>query len=396
MLELRNITPDEFERWMSTESRAHGNRLNHDPEHLRPRFDLSRSIAVFEDGQIVGGCHSHLLEMSIPGGTSAVAGVSNVEVQPTHTRRGIMTQMMRHQIDGIHERGEPLAALFATESGIYGRFGYGIGAVHEQWSIEKRHSAYDGRLDSPGRLEFVAPGDIMKMLPEVSRRGTQGRPAVFQRAMHHWEDAANDPIHSQGGSGGVFYVAYVEDGRIDGYAAYRTQRPTVTVNELVATTREASAALWRFCFDLDLYERTEATRRPVDDPLPWMLADPRRLQRSTRDGLWVRVVDVRAALEQRTYAASDRLVLEIRDDFCDWNQGCWSLEMSPEGGIARPVTGGADLAIDVSALASVYLGAASFGTLQQAGLVDEATSGTVQRADRAFAVALKPWTPYNF
>ena len=57
---------------------------------------------MFEDGQIVGGCHSHLLEMLIPGGVSAVAGVSNVEVQPTHTRRGIMTRMILHQIDGIH------------------------------------------------------------------------------------------------------------------------------------------------------------------------------------------------------------------------------------------------------------------------------------------------------
>ena len=396
MLELRNITPDEFERWMSTESRAHGNRLAHDPERLRPRFDLGRSIAVFEDGQIVGGCHSHLLDMSIPGGTSMAAGVSNVEVQPTHTRRGIMTRMMRHQIDGIHERGEPLAALFATESGIYGRFGYGIGAVHEQWSIEKRHSAYAHLLDSPGRLEFVDPADILEKLPDVSRRGTQGRPAVFQRSMHHWEDMVRDPIHSEGGSGGLFYVAYVEDGRIDGYASYRTQRPTVTVNELVAVTREASAALWRFCFDLDLYERTEAMKRPVDDPLPWMLADPRRMQRSTRDGLWVRVVDAAAALEQRTYATGDQLTLEIRDEFCDWNQGCWSLEMSPEGGNCRRVTAGADLAISVSALASVYLGAATFSTLQQAGLVDETTPGAVRRADRAFAVVLKPWTPYNF
>ena len=396
MFELRNITPDEFERWMATESRAHGNRLAHDPERLRPRFDLGRSIAVFEDGQIVGGCHSHLLEMSIPGGTSAVAGVSNVEVQPTHTRRGIMTQMMRHQIDGIHERGEPLAALFATESGIYGRFGYGIGAVHEQWTIEKRHSAYAQRIDSPGRLEFVDPADIIEKLPDVSRRGTQDRPAVFQRAMHHWEDMARDPIHSQGGSGGLFYVAYMEDGRIDGYASYRTQRPAVTVNELVAVTREASAALWRFCFDLDLYERTEAMKRPVDDPLPWMLADPRRLQRSPRDGLWVRVVDAAAALEQRTYAASDQLTLEIRDDFCDWNRGCWRLEMSPEGGHCPRVTGGADLAIDASALASIYLGAANFNTMQHAGLVDEITRGSVERADRAFAVTLKPWTPFNF
>lgn len=396
MIELRNITADEFVRWMRTESRAHGNRFNHDPEELRPHFDLSRSIGVFEDGQIVGGAHAHLLEMSIPGGKSVVAGVSNVEVQPTHTRRGIMTRMMRHQMDGMHERGEPLAALFATESAIYGRFGYGVGSVHEQWSIEKGHSAYARRHDSPGRIEFVDPADIGKRLPEVMRRSTQGRPAVFQRAAHHWERDARDPIHSQGGSGGIFYAAYVEDGRIDGYATYRTQRPTVTVTELMAATREASAALWRFCFDLDLYERIEAIKRPMDDPLPWMLADPRRLQRSPRDGLWVRVVDVRAALEQRAYAASDRLVLEVRDDFCDWNRGCWSLEMSPEGGICRSVAGGADLSIDVSALASVYLGAASFSTLLQAGLADEASAGAVERADRAFAVALKPWTPYNF
>jgi predicted acetyltransferase len=307
-----------------------------------------------------------------------------------------MTSMMRYQLDGIYDRGEPLAALFATESGIYGRFGYGVGSVHEWWAIEKPHNAYGSRYESPGRIVFVNPEDIGKELPDVFRRSTAGRPAVFQRASHHWERDSRDPIHSQGGAGGVFYAAYVEDDRIDGYVGYRTQRPTVIVNELMAATPEANAALWRFCFDLDLYERTEAVKRPVDDPMPWMLADPRRLQRSTRDGLWVRVVDARAALEQRTYASNDRLVLEIRDDFCEWNQGCWSLEMSPEGGDCRPVTGGADLAISVSALATVYLGAASFSTLQRAGMVDEATSGAVQRADRAFAVPLMPWTPYNF
>ena len=127
-----------------------------------------------------------------------------------------------------------------------------------------------------------------------------------------------------------------------------------------------------------------------------MLADPRRLQRSTRDGLWVRVVDVRAALEQRGYAASDRLTLEVRDDFCDWNQGCFDLEMSPEGASCRPTSGSPDVSITVSALASAYLGSATFATLEQAGLVDEGAAGAVQRADRAFAVPYKPWTPYNF
>ena len=157
MLELRNITPDEFERWMRTEPRAHGARFNHDPEALRSHFDLARSIAVFEDGQIVGGDYSHLIEMSVLGGVATVAGLSNVEVQPTHTRRGIMMQMMRHQIDGIHKRSEPLAGLFATESAIYGRFGNGVGSGHEQWSIDKAHDAYAHRSQAQppiGRFEI--------------------------------------------------------------------------------------------------------------------------------------------------------------------------------------------------------------------------------------------------
>ncbi len=396
MHELRSITPDEFERWMRVESRAHGNRFNHDPEELRPHFDLDRSIAVFEDGQIIGGTHSHLLEMSVPGGVATVAGVSNVEVQPTHTRRGIMTSMMRHQIDGIHDREEPLAALFATESAIYGRFGFGVGSVHEFWTIDKHHTAYAQRYESPGSVTFVDPADIGSMLPDVFRRSTLGRPAVFQRALHHWDRDSRDPIHSQGGPGGVFYAAYVQDGRIDGYVNYRTQRPAVIVNELMATTPEASAALWRFCFDLDLHERTEAIKRPVDDPLPWLLADPRRLQRSTRDGLWVRIVDVAAALQLRQYLSNDRLTLQINDDFCPWNNRCFELDGSLEGATCRPSAGSPDLSISVAGLASAYLGAASFTTLARAQLVEEHTPGASLRADRMFAVQLKPWTPYNF
>ena len=123
MLEMRPVTADEFVKWTRAEARAHGNRLDDDPEILRPHFDLDRSIGVFEGTDIVGGAHSHKVEMSIPGGSATIAGVANIAVQPTHTRQGVMTRMMHHQIHDIHQRGEPLAALFATESIIYGRFG---------------------------------------------------------------------------------------------------------------------------------------------------------------------------------------------------------------------------------------------------------------------------------
>lgn len=401
MLEMRNVTPDEFVPWLRAESRAHGNRFDHDPEELRPHFDLARSIAVFDGGGIVGGAHSHRLEMSIPGGAAVVAGVSNVAVQPTHRRRGVMTMMMRRQLNDFHEQGEPLAALFATESVIYGRFGYGVGSLHEQWTLERQHNRYARPVASPGRIAFVAPSDIMQELPDVFRRSAAGRPAVFQRAMHHWERDSRAPEHSQGGPGGLFYAAYEENGRVDGYVTYRARRPALIVTELMATTPEANAALWRFCFDMDLMERTEAVKRPVDDPMPWLLADPRRLQRSTRDGLWVRIVDVAAALALRRYPENDRLVLEVQDDLCPWNHQRFSLETSPvpiagENAACRVTGATPDLVVPVSALASAYLGAATFTTLAQAGLVEEHTPAALRRADRMFAVRRKPWTPYNF
>ena len=396
MLEMRAITADEFESWARAESRAHSNRLADDPDDLLPHFDLTRSIAAFQNGNIVGGAHSHLLEMSIPGGVATVAGVSNVAVQPTHRRQGIMSSMMRHQLDGIHERGEPLAALFASESAIYGRFGYGVGSQNEYWTLERHHNTYARTCESPGRIVFIDPADIVAEFPDVFRRGTAGRPAVFQRATHHWQRDAQLPEHREGGPGGLFYAAYVENGKIDGYVTYRTRRPALTVNELMAATPAANAALWRFCFDMDLIERTEAIKRPLDDPMPWLLADPRRLQRSVRDGLWLRIVDAAAALELRQYLTGDRLTLEVRDDFCPWNSACLRLDASLEGAECRVVASSPDLTVPIGALAPAYTGAATFTTLAQAGLVTEHTAGALLRADRMFAVQLKPWTPYNF
>ena len=396
MLEMRSVTADEFVQWVRVEARAYGNRLNIDPEVLRPRFDLDRSIAVFDQGDIVGGAHSHRVEMSLPGASAFIAGVANIAVQPTHRRQGVMTRMMHHQIKDIHERGEPLAALFASESIIYGRYGYGIGSLHEQWVIDRQYNGYARPFKSSGRIVFVDPVDITKELPEVFRRSTLDRPGVFQKPLHQWERESQAPEHRQGGPGGLFYAAYEDGGKLEGYVAYRTARPTLVVNELMAATEEANAALWRFCFDMDLMTCTEALKRPVDDPLPWMLADPRRLQRSTRDGMWVRLIDVSASLKLRRYMQDDRLVLEVRDELCPWNEGCFELEGSSEGASCRVSNSSPDLVLAVSNLASAYLGAVSFSTLSRAGLVDERTPGALLRADRMFAVRYQPWTPHNF
>ena len=289
-----------------------------------------------------------------------------------------------------------MAALFSTESAIYGRFGYGVGSWQERWSIERQFTRYAAPHESRGRILFVDPEDITKDLPEIARRSAKGRPGVFQKPLNHWEWESQAPEHKQGGQGGLFYAVYEEDGRLDGYVKYRTARPNLIVQELMAATPEAVKALWRHCFDLDLMTCTEALSRPVDDPLPWLLADPRRLERTVRDGLWVRLIDVGEALGMRRYAQSGGLVLEVRDELCPWNDGRFRLEGSADGAECRASGDSADLALGVADLASAFMGAVSFTTLAQAGLVNELTPGVLRRADGMFAVQRKPWTPFGF
>ena len=397
MLELRNVTDNEFEPWLRAESRAHGNRLAHDPEQLRPTFDLDRSIIVLDGKQIVGGAHSHHVQLTIPGSSAPVAGVSNVAVQPTHRRRGVMTQMMLHQLEDVHRRGEPLAALFATESAIYARFGYGVGSHYERWTIDRNHTAFARQHRNKGRIFFVDPFETTARFSEIFNRCIAGRPGVFAAAaLRQWGQDSRLPEHNQGGRGGLFHVVYEEDGRFDGYATYRTSNGTVTVNELMGASTDAVSALWRFCFDTDLMHSMEALKRPLDDPLPWLLADPRRLQRMPRDGVWLRIVDVPDALSRRAYSADGLVVLNVLDDVCPWNDGRFQLEVSGGAGSAAPSETPPDLSLTVSALSSAYLGGVPFTTLARAGVVEEKTPGALFLADRMFAVQLRPWTPHNF
>ena len=320
-LEMRQVTPDEFEPWALAELEVYGGQLAEDPTEMRAFFDLDRSIAVFEEGKIVGGAYSSQFEMSVPGGSVATAGVGNVAVQPTHRRRGILTRMMDHQLKDLHERGEPLAALFTSESIIYGRFGYGIGSFHERWKIERPYNAYARPYEQQGRISFVEPSDIVKIFPDVFRRSTKDTPGVAQRPGQYWDEIARDPEQWRRGASALFHAVYEENGSVDGYGRYRVKGDTLTVHELMAAPDEARAGLWRFFLDVDLMRPMEALMRPVDDPLPWMLADPRRLERSRGDAMWLRMVDVRAALAARRYMQSDRLVMDVRDEFCPWNEG---------------------------------------------------------------------------
>jgi predicted acetyltransferase len=353
-----------------------------------------RMHAAFEDGQIVGGAGAFPFELSVPGGSLPCAGVTAVGVHPTHRRRGVLRSMMDAQLRDVHERGEPIAALWASEETIYGRFGYGIASWAGELNVPHEWDAFVEAPDTAGTIRFVTPEEARELFPPIYDAVRRQRPGMMSRNQVWWEDRHLRQEERESDAPRRFVVLEL-DGEPLAYAVYRTHfsfdggsaSSRLVVREALGTTPEATAAIWRFLLDVDWMGSVEVYLAPPDHPLFLLLATPRRMRYRMGDGLWVRVVDVPAALSGRTYGESGPLVLEVRDAVCDWNDGRWKLE----GGACERTDTDPDLALDVSALGSAYLGAVSFRQLLEAGRVEETKRGAIERADALFAWRPLPW-----
>jgi predicted acetyltransferase len=358
-----------------------------------------RMHAAFEDGEVVGGAGAFTFDFSVPGGSVPCAGVTVVGVYPTHRRRGILRAMMRAQLDDAHARGEPIAALWASEETIYGRFGYGIASWSGDVTITRDRGAFARPLERRGRVRSVTPDEAAKLFPPVWDAFRGQRSGVFVRTDAWWTDRILRTPDEQKATPKRL-VALELDGSVQAYAIYKTtaafegfvSRAKLEVLEAVGATPQALAEIWRYLLDVDWMETITAPLIPPDHPLFLLLANPRRASYRRWDGLWVRLVDVGAALSGRAYAAEGSVVFEVRDAFCPWNEGRWKLE----GGKAARTEEPAEIALDVDALGSAYLGAVSFAELRDALRVEELVPGAILRADAVFGWRPFPWCPEIF
>jgi predicted acetyltransferase len=368
-------------------------------------FEADRAIAAYDGDRVVGTAGIFSFELTIPGGALPAAGVTFVGVQPTHRRRGVLRRMMRLQLDAIHERGEPLAILWASEGGIYQRFGYGLGTLRMGINLERERGTFRLPHSPAGTVRFVELDEAKRLIPPVYDAIRPVRPGFFDRSPAFWDsEFFPDPEHWRRGASAAFHVVHEVAGAADGYARYRIRddwetagsKSAVVVVELMATNPAAHLDLWRFLIDIDLMARIEAWNLAVDDPLVLNLAEPRRLRADVGDALWTRIVDVAPALAGRRYAADGRIVFEVADEFCEWNDGIWELSVENGVPIVQPTSDAAGLACDITDIGAVYLGAFGFRQLADAGRVRELDPGAIARADALFRTERPPWCPKVF
>jgi predicted acetyltransferase len=365
-------------------------------ERLGAILPPERVLAAVDGAAIVGGAGAYLFETTVPGGGQVpTAGVMAVGVLPTHRRRGALTALMMRQLEDAHERGEPLALLFAAEGGIYSRFGYGLASLAGDIELPKAHARpwHDEPL---GQARLVEDEEALEVLPGIYDRVQAATPGMFTRSREWWQVRR---LRDRPGGGTRMHVVIELDGVPQAYALYRLNfsvehlvtETVVEVGEALGTSPRALDAVWRYLLAIDWVARIDAFWLPLDHPLFHWIREPRRMKFSVLEALWARLVDVGAALASRGLGEGE-LVLELVDELCPWNAGRWHVA----AGAVEPTKAPPDLRLDVSALGSVYLGGFTFEQLRWARRLDELQPDAVARADALFGAERLPWCPELF
>jgi predicted acetyltransferase len=403
-VEIRNPGDDELPRLQRVLDAAFGSRLSPEEEQgvlaaARKTMPLDRVLVAVEDSEPVGVAAAWPFVLTVPGGELPSGGVTWVAVLPTHRRRGVARELMRRQLDDLHERGEPLAVLWSAESAIYGRFGYGIAAPTDAIDAERAGFAFRDDPGPVGRMGLVTREEALELLPPLYERIRAGRSGMLSRSPDWWAEQRLETYWDHGDAGPRFQAVLELDGAVAGYAVYRVQSKwehslphgIVRVVEALGVSLDATREIWRYLFSIDLTTRVRCGIVDPAAPLALGVVDPRRLHLEFNDGLWLRLVDVEAALRARSWNGGDALVVDVRDAFCPWNEGRFRLGADP-----GRAGGEADLVLDVADLASLYLGGVDAGRLRAAGRIEERSAGAVERAAALFRTPLPPFCPEVF
>ena len=411
-IELQPVTDNNFVEWRKAVRHGFGQHVHPDDiARLRnDRTELDRLIAAVDTSsdRIVGTGGADSYSLTVPGGaTVPMAGVAYMTTSVTHQRQGAFSRMMAQIHETAIERGDIVSGLWASQSHLYSRFGYGLAVNSYDWEIDPSfgaftHSPVVSSDESDGQVYFVDADEAAAMLPGIYDQMHKQTIGSVNRNEGRWRYELFDEERVRGGASGLFFAICEEAGEQTGYVAYRMRRVgdsdmgTLEVTEQVSVTDTAHATLWRFLLNFDLVGKIVAVNRPSDDPLWWMLSDPRRLDRKSHDALWVRLLDIPKALEARTYNADGRLKIGIVSESQPASAGTYVLEIDDSKASVKKTTDKPDVIMNPADLAAIYLGGVTPGPLVEAGRIDAITTGSVAKLHGMFSTDSAPWCAHYF
>jgi predicted acetyltransferase len=370
------------------------------PGEITKLLEPDRTVGAFVDGQLVGTAEAVTSGLTLPGG--AVVGhaaVTHIGVLPSFTRKGIATELIRHQLRDIAARGEVVATLRASEATIYERYGYGVASSSKSVEVQTARAALRPNVGTGGQVRLIDLAQAWDVLPRIYTENHSARPGTIDRPQIWWEGLR---LRTESASGASYVAVHGELGSETGFVRYRpintetwfmSDQRTIVVEDFFAPTMAAYLGLLRFLLGLDLIDRVIFWMLPLDDPLSWLLVD-RRAARVTaiHDETWLRIIDARKALSARRYEGDGAVTIAVNDRLLPKNSAVFTIT----GGGAEPTDRRPGLQVGIEGLACVLLGGASWRSLAVAGLAQADDPGALTVADRLFAVHDVPYAGFYF
>ncbi|MEA2900488.1 MAG: hypothetical protein QOH36_375 [Actinomycetota bacterium] len=406
-IEARLVPADDLRGWAESVSSSNSEELSDETwRDVAPTIEPDRTLGVYDGDQVVGGGSIFTFDVTVPGGDAVpAAGITWIGIMPTHRRRGGLRALMTAMFENARARNEPLAVLWASEGSIYQRFGYGLSTWASSIELERERAVLLSSEPARGRVRLVEVAEAKELFRPIYELNRAATPGFFSRSEIWWDiETLADFRWGRRGMDRRFYAVHETDGVADAYAMYRARHDwqngvpgsELNVSEIMAVDGTALREMWRFLFGIDLIKRITNRSGSIDEPLELMVAEPRRLNVRLRDGMWLRVLDVPAALERRTYADDGTIVIDVRDDFTPDAGGRFRLTTSGGAATVERSTDAADVALDAADLGALYLGGFSLAQLARAGRTTELTRGARRRADAMFRTDVAPWCPQTF
>jgi predicted acetyltransferase len=366
---------------------------------MRDFYVADRTFGAFDGERQVGTATSFPASLTVPGGEILpMAGVTYVGVRTDYRRRGALTGMMRTQLADTAARGEVFAALHASEPVIYGRFGYGVATIARDVKVNLTRARLRPEVPGGGTVRLLDKDEVIPALSAVYPALQPTRAGLMGRSAQWWTLGYARRLKTD-----HFLVAahFSDAGEIDGWVGYKPAEPrtfdpragaTVFVLDFQAADQTVANDLWRYLVGIDLVDEVVAYFRPVDDPIEAMLVDSYAVRDESEGELWLRIVDVPAALAARTYGVAEPVVIEVTDPLLAANSGRY--RVGPHG--MERVTDAPALTMDVDVLAMIYLGTWRPSALAGIGRITVADEAALPAADRLFAVDRPAWNGSMF
>ncbi|HEY5889734.1 MAG TPA: GNAT family N-acetyltransferase [Acidimicrobiia bacterium] len=402
--QLQQLTEDRYLDWVKNLDLTFAFDYNPDEDTLHDLLEMDRTFGHWVDGRFVSTVSAFPLHLTVPGGVVPCGGTSVITVSPTHRRQGLLNEMMQHHLDDIRDREEPIAALWASEPEIYGRYGYGSASISATIKVSHPYPPLAPGIAGPASVRLIDNDEAMRLIPPFHDRFRKDQPGMFERWPEWWNKRIfNDPPGRRNGYTANRWVVAGDGDGLNGYARYRVKadwgedgygRGEVAVLELFADSAGGWVGLWSYLLNQDLMRTFVARLRSPDDPILDILAGSRRARPTTSDGIWVRIMDVVKALEARSYSSDFNGVIEVRDPFGTAG-GTFSIDITTEGAEVKPTDAPAEISLDIRDLGAIYLGRPGLARMNRVGRV----AGDLDRlrsVDAAFAWETQPWCPEIF